>query len=46
MAFVIEARSLTKRFGQVAALDGLDLVAEEGQVMALLGPTVRARRRS
>ena len=35
---VIEARGLTKRFGDVQALDGLDLVAQSGQVTALLGP--------
>jgi ABC-2 type transport system ATP-binding protein len=35
---VIEAIGLTKRFGKVAALDGLDLVATHGQVVALLGP--------
>jgi ABC-2 type transport system ATP-binding protein len=34
----IEARGATKRFGQTTALDGLDLVAEPGQVVALLGP--------
>jgi len=35
---VIEAHGLAKRFGKVAALDGLDLVAEGGQVVAVLGP--------
>jgi ABC-2 type transport system ATP-binding protein len=35
---VVEARGLTKRFGDVDALTGLDLVAEPGQVTALLGP--------
>ena len=35
---VIEARGLTKRFGSVQALDGLDLVAQPGQVVAVLGP--------
>jgi ABC-2 type transport system ATP-binding protein len=35
---VIEARGLTKRFGKVEALAGLDLVAHRGQVVALLGP--------
>jgi ABC-2 type transport system ATP-binding protein len=35
---VIEARGLTKRFGKVQALAGLDLVARRGQVVALLGP--------
>jgi daunorubicin resistance ABC transporter ATP-binding subunit len=38
MAAIIEAQQLTKRFGQVRALDGLDLVAESGHVTALLGP--------
>jgi ABC-2 type transport system ATP-binding protein len=37
-AATIEARGVTKRFGKTAALDGLDLVAEPGQVVALLGP--------
>ena len=35
---IIEAHGLTKRFGKVRALDGLDLVAQAGQVTALLGP--------
>ena len=34
----IEATGLRKRYGSVAALDGLDLVVEEGQVVGLLGP--------
>src|SRR5215211_2723645 len=34
----IEATGLTKRYGDVAALDGLDLVAPSGKVTALLGP--------
>ena len=34
----IEARGLCKRFGRIVALDGLDLVAEPGQVVAVLGP--------
>ena len=38
MTPIIEARGLTKRFGKVRALDGLDLVAESGRVTALLGP--------
>src|SRR5437764_4129295 len=38
MALIIEAKGLTKRFGQTQALDGLDLAAESGQVVALLGP--------
>ena len=34
----IEVEALHKRFGDVVALDGLDLIAPEGQVLALLGP--------
>ena len=32
MTPMIEAHGLTKRFGATVALDGLDLVAEPGQV--------------
>ena len=35
---IIEARGLTKHFGEVEALAGLDLVADSGHVTALLGP--------
>jgi ABC-2 type transport system ATP-binding protein len=35
---LIEARDLTVRFGKVTALDGLDLVAPPGEVLAILGP--------
>jgi daunorubicin resistance ABC transporter ATP-binding subunit len=38
MTPIIEARGVTKRFGDVQALAGLDLVAESGHVTALLGP--------
>jgi len=38
MTPIIESQKLTKRFGEVRALDGLDLVAESGRVTALLGP--------
>ena len=38
MTPIIEAHGLTKRFGDVHALDGLDVVAEAGHVTALLGP--------
>ena len=38
MAPIIEARGLTKAFGDTQALAGLDLVAESGHVTALLGP--------
>jgi len=38
MTPIIDARALTKRFGTVPALDGLDLTIEPGQLVALLGP--------
>jgi ABC-2 type transport system ATP-binding protein len=34
----IRAEGVRKRFGRTVALDGLDLVAEPGQVVAVLGP--------
>jgi ABC-2 type transport system ATP-binding protein len=34
----IEVRGLTKSFGEVRALDGVDLTARQGQVVGLLGP--------
>ena len=38
MTATIEASGLTKSFGKTRALDGLDLIAERGQVVAVLGP--------
>lgn len=38
MTPIIEAHGLTKHYGEVHALDGLDLTAEPGRVTALLGP--------
>jgi ABC-2 type transport system ATP-binding protein len=35
---LLEARALTVRYGKVIALDGLDLTAPEGKVLAVLGP--------
>ena len=35
---MIEAKGLTKRFGKVEALAGLDLEAPSGSVLAILGP--------
>ncbi len=35
---MIRVRGLTKRFGDLAAVDGLDLTVEAGEVVALLGP--------
>ena len=34
----IETRDLTKRYGDVLALDGLDLTVREGEVFGFLGP--------
>ncbi len=38
MPSIIEASGLTKRFGRVRALDGLDLAVAEGEVHGFLGP--------
>ncbi|MBP2321021.1 ABC-2 type transport system ATP-binding protein [Kibdelosporangium banguiense] len=38
MANAIVAEGLVKRYGDIVALDGLDLEVPEGTVMALLGP--------
>ncbi len=35
---VIEAQGLVKKYGEVVALDGLDLAVPEGAVLGLLGP--------
>lgn len=35
---IVEARGLTKRYGKVQALAGLDLIARHGRVLAVLGP--------
>jgi ABC-2 type transport system ATP-binding protein len=34
----VRARGITKAFGEVVALDGVDLEVEEGQVHGLVGP--------
>ncbi len=34
----VEARGLVKHFGDVVALDGIDLTVQRGQVVGLLGP--------
>src|SRR6478735_5551995 len=38
MDAIVEAVGLTKHYGEVHALDGLDLYAERGKVLAVLGP--------
>jgi ABC-2 type transport system ATP-binding protein len=38
MTPIIEAHDLVKRYQKTTALDGLDLVAESGEVLAILGP--------
>lgn len=38
MTAVIEAQGLTKHFGKVRALDGLDLLVSQGEVHGYLGP--------
>src|SRR5687768_10282292 len=38
MDLMIEAEGLTKHFGDVEALAGLDLAVPSGQVLAILGP--------
>ena len=36
---IVEARRVTKLFGDVRAVDGIDLVAKEGEFLVLLGPS-------
>jgi ABC-2 type transport system ATP-binding protein len=38
MNFAIETKGLTRRFGQVCAVDGLDLQVEQGKFYGFLGP--------
>ena len=38
MTIAIETSGLTKRFGDLVAVDGLDLAIEEGEIFGLLGP--------
>ena len=38
MAMVIETRGLTKQYGPLTAVDGLDLAVEEGAVFGFVGP--------
>jgi ABC-type sugar transport system ATPase subunit len=36
---VVEVRGLSKHFGDLRAVDGVDLASEEGEFLALLGPS-------
>src|SRR3954469_23703824 len=38
VAPAIALRGATKRFGAVTAVDGLDLIIEQGEIVAFLGP--------
>jgi ABC-2 type transport system ATP-binding protein len=35
---LVQAKGLSKRYGRVTALNGLDLEVEEDSVMGLIGP--------
>jgi ABC-type multidrug transport system ATPase subunit len=35
---MIEASGIVRHYGKTVALDGLDLVAEQGVILAVLGP--------
>jgi ABC-type sugar transport system ATPase subunit len=37
--FAVRLRGLTKRYGQVTAVDGIDLDIREGELLTLLGPS-------
>lgn len=38
MAAVLEAQGIVKRFGSLAALDGVDLVVDQGEILGVIGP--------
>ena len=42
-SYGIEASGLVKRYGDKAALDGVDVAVPAGTVTAVLGPTAPAR---
>ncbi len=39
MSVIIEIRDLTKRFGEVSALDRLSVTVKPGEFLVLLGPS-------
>ncbi len=41
---MIRTTDLTKTFGEVLAVDGLDLAVEEGEIYGLLGPNGAGKR--
>jgi ABC-type multidrug transport system ATPase subunit len=43
MSAAIETRSLTRRFGDFVALDGLDLTVARGEIFGLLGPNAAGK---
>jgi simple sugar transport system ATP-binding protein len=43
MAKVLELQGITKRFPGVLANDHIDIALEEGDILALLGETARAK---
>ena len=45
-AFVMEARGLVKRYGHVTAMDGVDFELKPGEILAVIGHTAPASRRS
>jgi multiple sugar transport system ATP-binding protein len=42
---VVETRRVIKLFDEVRAVDGVDLLAKEGEFLVLLGPSGTAARR-
>ncbi|MFI5212779.1 MAG: ABC transporter ATP-binding protein, partial [Candidatus Saccharimonadales bacterium] len=38
MTVIIETHALTKRYGRISAVDGLDLTVQKGEVLGYLGP--------
>ncbi len=38
MAAIIETRNLTRRFGELVAVDHLNLAVERGEIFGLVGP--------
>jgi len=45
MTSLVSARNVSKRFGDVRAVDDVSFDIEKGKILGLIGPTARARRR-